>query len=236
MLGLAFVREGVDHTIARFEALSWFRDTTSLAPHECVQLVYGLERRPLRPARCDHLLSWRATRDSDHLFWRAAPGEVDAAFRVFQGSKRMAECPVRDGECAVSLPLDPPTVLVGNLILFYTRDRLTIFNDAANTEPPLEGLMLTTAGDPALMLDAVAWEVMFDEWDGAVLGAGQCLVLYQGEAPTDEATMRCQVVAQAGVEDAPWRVPFGVRGSVLGRTGLCPAAREGVSTLCVVPQ
>ncbi len=235
LLGLAFVSGNPPDAVSRFEAYSWTNETTSLGPGECVQLVFGLERGPARPSACNRLLSWRATRQIDFAFWLVGLGE-DGSFRVFQGSRLLAECESGVGSCPVDALPDPPTVLVGNLMLYYTPETLVIFNDAANTEPPLKGLVIVPSGGEPLDLSDVEWETILLSWNSETLASGQCLMIYQGDTPSGEPAMRCEVVAHAGLETAFWRSRFEVVGSVLGRTGLCAAARADVASLCVVSQ
>ena len=233
LLGLAFVSRDAAMRVSRFESVSWEKEARSLAPGECVQLVYGLDREPLRPAGCERLRSWRATRLADQLFWHS--DQADATFNVFQGSALLAVCPSRAGACAFELEARPKVILVSNLLFYYTPDLLVIFNDAANTAPSLEGMVLRTSAE-AVALHEVDWQVKLAGWDRATLGSAQCLALYRGDAPPELLPVRCEVVAQARVEAALWLGRFEFVGSVLGRAATCPAARGDLASVCMVPQ
>lgn len=236
LTGLAFVGRRVGVSVPRFEAASWQAHARSLAPGECVQLIYQSQAGAVRPLECSQLRAWRFTRLSDHHFWALSTDET-AQFRVFQGSGLRGACPVGVGQCAVYVDPNPPIVRVSNLILYYTADLMVIFNATANTAPPLEGMALLPSGeDVPLLMEEMPWEPALGGWDGETIGAGQCAVLHSAGALPEHVPMRCEVVAQAGLEMMPWRGSFSVLGSVLGRTSACPAVHPELGTVCIVPQ
>lgn len=72
----------------------------ALPPDDCLQIwrTDALRRRgPQKPAACDTLQGWLATRDTDPLFEGAQEGD---AFEVLRGDRRLVFCVLTEGSCA----------------------------------------------------------------------------------------------------------------------------------------
>lgn len=245
--GLRFVAvEGSNP--ASFAATRW---TSNVSNGRCLQ-VWSISRRdPKSHEECESIQNWLTTNDTGEHFWTQT--NAVQQFAVIEDGIERANCGAADSGTQDS-PLRCSFYLAGassaeNLTPFlyfvYTTDAITIINQTddqwmptdrtniINNNPNIQnpGVSLIM-GDPELFQnpDIVA--------DISRLAPKQCIMLSSDNPQGVEPAQPCNLIAQRDLSSsvAFWLADFEVESATDGQNHTCPAAKENVPTLCIVPQ
>lgn len=209
-----------------------------LEAEDCLQLWSVGRSEPKQVEGC-RSTQWRSTNNTAHHFWTGLNGVT--RFNVVQSGIERASCASAPAgaaplTCEFYLATITTSEVTEYVYLAYTAQQLVIVNQSTDQWMPLQNVVVMTngssvpLGDPALFGNPPVIGIIQQ------LAPGQCLLF--GAATTDTLPETCSILAHLDLapETAFWRSEFYIDSTTVEGEYPCPAATDGVLTICVMPR